>query len=451
MRKKNIRLSQCMIVKNEEKNIERALSWGKGVVCEQIVVDTGSTDGTVALAEAMGAKVYHFPWIDDFSAAKNFAISKAGGDWIAFLDADEYIAEEEAKKLLPLLNQLNGTHYAVLLTAWIHVDGAGRVFSGGVQTRIFKNMEGLRYKNRIHEDLVLNGKGIFPDTVDASEEIAIFHTGYAPDAGMSREKGERNARLIRMELEETPDNCNMMGYLGDSYYAIGDDLGAAEYWYRKAISLMPEHIYEDDMRSSATFWKMMMILYEKNDENGLMEIYEKAVRLIPKESDFDYIAGEFYKSKKNFKKGALYLERALNKVEKYGRVNGGELVTGRLQGTWELLAVCHYQNGDFEKCTICCTFLLKEDRYLMSTLVMMLCAFKQETVSCGSEDSETTHAAEVAGFLERFYDFTSLKDRIFLLRAAMKAEYGALVKRIRAACSKEELACFDQSMRLRSE
>ena len=77
-----IRISQCMIVKNEEKNIERALTWGKGIVSEQIVVDTGSTDRTVEIAERMGAKVYHFKWIDDFSAAKNFAISKAKGNWI---------------------------------------------------------------------------------------------------------------------------------------------------------------------------------------------------------------------------------------------------------------------------------------------------------------------------------------------------------------------------------
>ena len=91
------RISQCMIVKNEEKNIEKALSWGKGVVSEQIVVDTGSTDRTVELAEKMGAKVYHFEWIDDFSAAKNFAISKAKYEWIALLDADEYFSEEDAK------------------------------------------------------------------------------------------------------------------------------------------------------------------------------------------------------------------------------------------------------------------------------------------------------------------------------------------------------------------
>ena len=85
------------------------------------------------------------------------------------------ITEEDAKKLPPLLNKLDRTHYAVLLTAWIHIDGSGSVFSGGVQTRIFKNMEGLRYKNRIHEDLVINGKGIFLDTVDASEAVSYTH------------------------------------------------------------------------------------------------------------------------------------------------------------------------------------------------------------------------------------------------------------------------------------
>lgn len=82
---------------------------------------------------------------------------------------------------------------------------------------------------------------------------------------------------------------------------------------------------------------------------------------------------------------------------------------------------------------------------------MMLCAFKQEEIGHGQADGDTPYAAEVTSFLERIYDFSSLKDRVFLLRAAMKAEYGELVKMIRDACSKEELACFDQSMRQRSE
>lgn len=70
-------ISQCMIVKNEEKNIRRALSWGKDIMCEQIVVDTGSSDRTVEIAREMGAKIFFFPWINDFAAAKNFAIDQA--------------------------------------------------------------------------------------------------------------------------------------------------------------------------------------------------------------------------------------------------------------------------------------------------------------------------------------------------------------------------------------
>ena len=116
--KKEIRLSQCMIVKNEEKNIERALSWGKSFMWEQIVVDTGSTDRTVEIARRLGAKVYHFEWIDDFAAAKNYAVSQAQGDWIVFLDADEYFLEEDAKRLVPLLEKLEGTKYNALVTRW---------------------------------------------------------------------------------------------------------------------------------------------------------------------------------------------------------------------------------------------------------------------------------------------------------------------------------------------
>ena len=93
-----IRISQCMIVKNEEKNIEKALTWGKDLMWEQIVVDTGSTDKTVEIAAKLGAKIYHFPWVDDFAAAKNYAIEQALGDWIAFLDADEYMTPDEAGK-----------------------------------------------------------------------------------------------------------------------------------------------------------------------------------------------------------------------------------------------------------------------------------------------------------------------------------------------------------------
>ena len=127
-----------MIVKDEEENIQRALSWGKCIMSEQIVVDTGSTDRTVEIARQLGAKVYHFSWVDDFSAAKNFAISKARYEWIALLDADEYFSEEDAKKLPLLLANLKNTPYDGLATNWIHLDDNGSIGMIDTQVRIFQ-------------------------------------------------------------------------------------------------------------------------------------------------------------------------------------------------------------------------------------------------------------------------------------------------------------------------
>ncbi|MEE1308446.1 MAG: glycosyltransferase family 2 protein, partial [Anaerovibrio sp.] len=88
-----MKLSACVIVKNEAANLPQWLSCMSRVADEMIVVDTGSTDDTVELAEAAGAKVYYFAWCNDFAAAKNYAIEQAAGDWILFLDADEYFTE----------------------------------------------------------------------------------------------------------------------------------------------------------------------------------------------------------------------------------------------------------------------------------------------------------------------------------------------------------------------
>ena len=149
-----MKISQAMIVKNEEKNIERALSWGKTVVSEQIVVDTGSTDRTVEIAKKMGAQVYFFPWQDDFSLAKNFAISKCRYPWIAMLDADEYFSEQDAKKMkeyIALVEKDPKVHG--LRTAIADIDPNGQVVSLDSTVRLFRNREDIRYRRAIHEQL----------------------------------------------------------------------------------------------------------------------------------------------------------------------------------------------------------------------------------------------------------------------------------------------------------
>ena len=84
-------ISVCLISKNEEKNIERCLSLLKPYGFEIILVDTGSTDRTRELALPYADKILDFVWIDDFSAAKNYAASQAKHDWILSVDCDEFL------------------------------------------------------------------------------------------------------------------------------------------------------------------------------------------------------------------------------------------------------------------------------------------------------------------------------------------------------------------------
>ena len=86
------KLTLCMIVRNEADMIERCLGSVDGIVDEMIIVDTGSTDGTVALCESFGATVFPFVWQEDFAGARNDALEKATGDWILVLDADDEIS-----------------------------------------------------------------------------------------------------------------------------------------------------------------------------------------------------------------------------------------------------------------------------------------------------------------------------------------------------------------------
>ena len=94
------KITLSMIVKNEERYLRECLESVKDIVSEIVIVDTGSTDSTIKIAKDYGAKLYSFGWINDFSAARNFALSKSTGDWILYLDADERLSENSKNELI---------------------------------------------------------------------------------------------------------------------------------------------------------------------------------------------------------------------------------------------------------------------------------------------------------------------------------------------------------------
>ncbi len=440
--KKQIMISQCMIVKNEEDNIEQALSWGKGIVSEQIVVDTGSTDRTVELAQQLGAKVYHFSWIDDFSAAKNFAISKAECEWIALLDADEYFSKEDAGKLKLILSQLEDKPYDGLATKWIHLEDDKTIKMIDAQVRIFRNRPGLRYHRRIHEYLAWeDGTGIsyWQDT----EGLSLFHTGYGAAAEKKKQGGGRNLRLIQAELKDHPDDFEMLTYLGNEYIALGE-FALAEELYEKTLADLPQWVYGVyHVAGSEIPLRLMSLLADQPDvpESKMEEIYQKAISGWPEEGDYDYFLGLYYSRHGNYQKAEIHIRHGLEIMERYGNFQKSMVISGKILEVYELLAACCLNNGNPREAVQVTTLVLKDNPYLMGSLTLFIMAFRDEMEkNIGGREG----AIQVASLLEKsFYDFSSLKDRMFVLRAAQKSQYRTLIQVIRELFSAEELAVID--------
>lgn len=214
-----VKLSACVIVKNEEKHLPRWLACVRQLADELIVVDTGSEDRTVEIAEAGGARVFSFPWRDDFSAAKNFALEQATGKWILFLDADEYFPPESISRVRSLLEETDrDIRTAGILCRWVNFDedNGMQLQSAAVQLRLFRNLRGLRYKGRIHEALDVPQRY----KVLATKEIEIHHTGYSQN--IAADKLLRNRRLLLRDIEEAGGKASLQQkkYLLDCAYGL---------------------------------------------------------------------------------------------------------------------------------------------------------------------------------------------------------------------------------------
>ncbi len=424
---RKIRISQCMIVKNEEENIRQALSWGKDMMWEQIVVDTGSTDRTVEIAREMGAKIFFFPWIDDFAAAKNYAIDQAKGDWIAFLDADEYMVPDGIQKMWIAFEQIAGKNLDGIFTGWQHLDDNGNIFSSGSQVRFFRNDPDIRYRRRIHEQLSsISGRKLrYGDVV---QDISIFHTGYQSAFLFGRNKSKRNRKLILEEINEHPEDHEMLGYMGDDCFSVKEKEDARE-WYLKAIQAMPASLDSSDQRSALTFSNLLSIMTEElrvgreglSDQecqtllDKIYEIYQKAVTLLPEEADFDYIMGVFYGAVGQIQGGARHLELAIQKLERHGCYNKALLTAANLLTAYDILVSCCYELGERDKCAAYAVTYLKYNPYEMGVLARLIKLLIPEAESGGVASKMYQ---EVLGVLSKLYDFSVLKDRIFLIKTA---------------------------------
>lgn len=193
-------LSLCIIVKNEEEVIGRCLASVRDVVDDLVIVDTGSADNTVQICKTFGARVFHFTWCDDFSAARNYAFGQAAGDYILWLDADDVIEPAQLQRLKDLKSSLH-LHDVYFLKYDYSQDEHGHSRCTLFRERIVKNDGSFRWVYPVHEVIVgaAGRNSAYPD-------ITIKHL--RTPKGMASDKG-RNLQILARAVEnpayrETP-------------------------------------------------------------------------------------------------------------------------------------------------------------------------------------------------------------------------------------------------------
>lgn len=216
------RISVAMMVKDEEEFLGDALQSTCGWADEVIVVDTGSSDTTVKIAEAFGAVVSHFAWCDDFSAARNETLRRATGDWIIVLDADERLAGPAPKALRERLRSLpTGYPFHVLMIDVVNTSLDGQVLSTLSSARVIPNDRRLGYTARVHNVFgSLDAK--YPEIRGIPfDGLHLLHLGYDPEVYRRRKKAERSLPLIEAAVSDDPANLLHRYYLGREYYSLG--------------------------------------------------------------------------------------------------------------------------------------------------------------------------------------------------------------------------------------
>lgn len=236
------RISLTIIARDGEQSLGRCLASVADLVDEIVVVDTGSIDGTRQLAakardgHGRPARLYHFVWIDDFSAARNEGLRHATGDWIFWMDCDDWLdepAREQLRRLFASLGEENAV-YQMIHASPAAADG-GHPATAAPQDRLFRRLPTIYWEGRVHEQIA--PAAIRSGAVLRRTEIVIQHSGYG-DGEDRRRKTERNLRLLELQNAEQPYNAHTLFYLGMTCGVAGRPAEAIPH-LEQAVELLP--------------------------------------------------------------------------------------------------------------------------------------------------------------------------------------------------------------------
>lgn len=300
-------ISVCMIAKNEEENIARIIKCAKEFADEIIVVDTGSQDRTPEIAKELGAKVYFFEWCDNFAAARNESLKYATGDWILWLDADDFIDDHNIQKFKELKKNLpakkNECYFFLIESKIAEGDEANWYW---FQLRMFPNFPDMRFEGRIHEQIIFAAER--RNLKQVYTQIKINHLGYS-DPKKIEQKMMRNLKLLEQEEKEKPNEFYIKRYIAFSLAKLGK-LKEAHEKINEAIKLVPK---------KAISWRFDLWMFKAEIEKAMgkfddaLQSLEEAEKIRPDEGVINLVKSEIHYLKNDYEKALEELEKVRKK------------------------------------------------------------------------------------------------------------------------------------------
>ncbi len=293
-------LTLSMIVKNEGKYLKECLESVKNIVNEIVIVDTGSTDDTISIAKEFNAKVYNFQWVNDFSAARNYALSKSSGDWILYMDADERLDANSLPELKKILNTVTKAGYFCTV---MNIDNENNRDYSIRYVRLFKNSPDIKFTGKVHEQitnsLIENGYQIY------HSKIIINHIGYDVSKEEKEKKAKRNLELLIEEYDLSKSSYSLF-QLGQTYFILEN--------YDKAREIFLQLIKQDDLDSTLkaeAYAYVAQIEHSKFNSIDAEKLIDKAIELNPRQTYYYLLMSKIYLRQQNLYKAKLYAKKAM--------------------------------------------------------------------------------------------------------------------------------------------
>ncbi|MEK3824675.1 MULTISPECIES: glycosyltransferase [Paenibacillus] len=306
-----VTVSAALIVKDEERSIERCIQSILNAVDEVIVIDSGSTDQTLSILQKYPqVQVYHVQWNDNFAELRNEALSHVRSEWVFWLDADEWLHEEDQEliRLAAGIYSSMKTYVPALQPAIMNYVG-NKCLSEYSVPRLFQTNKGIHFSGRIHEQIATEKEGIFTSNIiHKPVGIRLHHDGYEPEIKSKKNKIARNIELLRKMTKEEPSNPGWWYFLGRETMNTNDKQ-ASLFYFTKAIELgqMNSHFGR-----IAEIHVLMGKIYTTQDNLEAAEkCYSQALSIHP-----DYPDAHFLLANITVSKAQKLLEGAYSHVNK---------------------------------------------------------------------------------------------------------------------------------------